>query len=72
VPATGRDQHAVCERRPHLVNDAGIEAVTFGPGNVAKCQCANDRVSLAELVDSAVVIAHVAGEILMKPRSSTG
>jgi succinyl-diaminopimelate desuccinylase len=49
----------------NLVNDAGIEAVTFGPGNVAECHCANERVALAELRDTAAVIADLAREMLV-------
>jgi len=49
----------------NLVNDAGMEAITFGPGNVAECHCANERVALAELRDAAAVIAHVARGMLM-------
>ncbi|MBX5442401.1 MAG: M20 family metallopeptidase [Solirubrobacteraceae bacterium] len=48
----------------NLVNDAGIEAITFGPGNVAECHCANERVAVDEVVDAATVIAAVAREML--------
>lgn len=48
----------------NLVNDAGIEAITFGPGNVAECHCVDERVALTELVDAADVIAAVARELL--------
>jgi succinyl-diaminopimelate desuccinylase len=48
----------------NLVNDAGMEAITFGPGNVAECHCANERVSLRELRQAAEVIAHVARDLL--------
>ena len=48
----------------NLVNDAGIEAVTFGPGNVAECHCANERVSIQQLREAALATAHVARELL--------
>jgi succinyl-diaminopimelate desuccinylase len=48
----------------NLVNDAGMEAVTFGPGNVAECHCANERVSMAQVRQAAEVIARVAREVL--------
>ncbi len=47
-----------------LVNDAGIEAVTFGPGNVAECHCADERVSVAELESAARVLNRVAESLL--------
>jgi succinyl-diaminopimelate desuccinylase len=49
----------------NLVNDAGIEAITFGPGNVAECHCADERVAVDQLVDTAAVIAAVARKQLM-------
>lgn len=49
----------------NLINDAGIEAVTFGPGNVAECHCANERVALQELRDGALTLANVTTELLM-------
>jgi succinyl-diaminopimelate desuccinylase len=49
----------------NLVNDAGIEAVTFGPGNVAECHCADERVALAQLEGAARTIADVAAELLL-------
>ena len=48
----------------NLVNDGGIEAVTFGAGNVAECHCANERVSIQQLREAAVTTAHVARELL--------
>lgn len=48
----------------NLVNDAGIEAVTFGPGNVAECHCANERVAVDQLRTAAEVIAVVSRELL--------
>jgi succinyl-diaminopimelate desuccinylase len=49
----------------NLVNDAGIEAVTFGPGNVAECHCANERVSASQLRQAALATAHVAADLLL-------
>jgi succinyl-diaminopimelate desuccinylase len=48
----------------NLVNDAGIEAVTFGPGNVAECHCVDERVSLQQLNDAVAVISTIATELL--------
>ena len=48
----------------NLVNDGGIEAVTFGPGNVAECHCANERVSIQQVRDAALVTAKVAANVL--------
>ena len=48
----------------NLVNDAGMEAITFGPGNVAECHCANERVAVDQLGDAAAVIARVATDLL--------
>ena len=49
----------------NLVNDAGIEAVNFGPGNVAECHCANERVEVRQLEGAAKVIADLATDLLM-------
>jgi succinyl-diaminopimelate desuccinylase len=49
-----------------LVNDAGIEAITFGPGNVAECHCADERVSIEQLRDAALVAAYVADGLLVR------
>ncbi|MEA2330902.1 MAG: succinyl-diaminopimelate desuccinylase [Thermoleophilaceae bacterium] len=49
-----------------LVNDAGMEAVTFGPGNVAECHCADERVSLEQVGEAAAAVAAVAEELLLK------
>lgn len=48
----------------NLVNDAGIEAVNFGPGNVAECHCADERVELRQLENAAKVIADVAATMM--------
>lgn len=47
-----------------LVNDAGIEAITFGPGNVDECHCANERVLIRQLEQAAEVTAKVARDLL--------
>lgn len=49
----------------NLVNDAGIEAVNFGPGNVAECHCADERVEVRQLASAAQVIADLATDLLM-------
>lgn len=50
----------------NLVNDAGISAVNFGPGNVAECHCADERVEVRQLENCARVIADVAEGLLLK------
>jgi succinyl-diaminopimelate desuccinylase len=50
----------------NLVNDAGIEAVTFGPGDVSECHCPDERVSLRELRNAALVTAKVAADLLVR------
>ena len=49
----------------NLVNDAGIEAVNFGPGNVAECHCANERVEVRQLEVAARIIADLATNLLI-------
>ncbi len=49
----------------NLVNDAGIDAVNFGPGNVVECHCADERVALSQLESCARVIADAAEELLI-------
>lgn len=49
----------------NLVNDAGIEAVNFGPGNVAECHCADERVALSQLEGAARIIADLATDLLL-------
>lgn len=49
----------------NLVNDAGIEAITFGPGNVAECHCPNERLEISQLTDAALVTAKVAADLLL-------
>ena len=49
----------------NLVNDAGIEAVNFGPGNVAECHCADERVEVRQLESAARIIADLANDLLM-------
>lgn len=49
----------------NLVNDAGMEAITFGAGSVAECHCANERVSIDQVRAAAVAIATVARELLL-------
>ena len=49
----------------NLVNDAGIDAVNFGPGNVAECHCADERVELKQLETADRAIADAAAELMM-------
>ena len=50
----------------NLVNDAGIDAVNFGPGNVSECHCSNERVEIKQLEGCARVINDVAEELLLE------
>jgi succinyl-diaminopimelate desuccinylase len=47
-----------------LVHDGGMEAVVFGPGDPTECHCPDERVSLAQLRDAALVLAKVAADTL--------
>jgi succinyl-diaminopimelate desuccinylase len=51
----------------NLVNDAGMEAITFGPGHVSGCHCPDEHLGIAELRQAAVVIATAAAELLLPP-----
>jgi succinyl-diaminopimelate desuccinylase len=48
----------------NLVNDAGMEAITFGPGDASECHCPNERVSIQQLRHAALVTAKVAADVL--------
>jgi succinyl-diaminopimelate desuccinylase len=48
----------------NLVNDGGIQAVTFGPGDIGECHCPDERVSLAAVEAAALVIGNVATDLL--------
>ena len=48
-----------------LVNYGGIEGITFGPGNVAECHCANERVELAQVRDASQILAKLSCDLLM-------
>jgi succinyl-diaminopimelate desuccinylase len=48
----------------NLVVDAGMQALTFGPGSVLQTHCADERVELRQVRDAALVIAKVAEELL--------
>jgi succinyl-diaminopimelate desuccinylase len=49
----------------NLVNDAGMEAITFGAGNVAECHCANERISVDQVRAAAIATATIARELLL-------
>lgn len=48
----------------NLINDAGMEAITFGPGNVEECHCVDERVAVEQLRDAAQVVSEVARKLL--------
>ena len=49
----------------NLVNDAGMEAITFGAGDVTMCHCPDEHQSLAELRKAALVLTRVATDLLV-------
>ena len=51
----------------NLVNDAGMEAITFGAGDVSMCHCPDEHQSLEELHQAAMVLLRVATELLITP-----
>ena len=48
----------------NLVNDAGMEAITFGAGNVAECHCPNERISIDQIEKAALATAKIATDLL--------
>lgn len=52
-----------CDVR-NLVNDAGMDAVIYGPGNVAECHCVDERVSIRQVNDTVSVLTALAKDIL--------
>jgi succinyl-diaminopimelate desuccinylase len=48
----------------NLVNDARMEAITFGAGDVALCHCADEHQSLEELRQASLVLTLVSMELL--------
>lgn len=47
-----------------LVNDAGMEAVTFGPGDISHCHAIDERVSIRQLQAAAQTLFLVAAQLL--------
>lgn len=48
-----------------LILDAGIEAVTFGPGSAADTHCTDESVELGQVRSAALAVALVACELLL-------
>ena len=48
----------------NLIHDAGMEAVTFGPGDMGLMHCVDERVEVAQVRDAALVLAMTASELL--------
>jgi acetylornithine deacetylase/succinyl-diaminopimelate desuccinylase-like protein len=46
------------------VNDGGIQALTFGPGDSGECHCPDERVSIKEMEAAALIIGKVATDLL--------
>jgi succinyl-diaminopimelate desuccinylase len=49
----------------NLVHDAGMDAVTFGAGDVRGCHCPNEHLPVAELSLAATIITAFASEMLL-------
>lgn len=49
----------------NLVNDFGIDAVNFGPGNVHECHCADERVELRKVTECALVISDLIEKLII-------
>ena len=50
----------------NLINDAGMEAITFGPGRVDGCHCPDEHLPIADLQQAAIVISRTAIDLLVK------
>lgn len=48
----------------NLVRDAGIAALTYGPGDVRECHCPDERVQTRQLESAARVVAALAEQLL--------
>ena len=48
----------------NLVNDAKMEAITFGAGDISLCHCPDERQSLEQLRKAATVMTMVAIDVL--------
>lgn len=55
-----------------LVNEGGMEAVTFGPGSISNCHCADEHVAIDEVMTAARVISQVAEELLLDDAQTWG
>ena len=49
----------------NLINDAGMEAITFGAGKIALCHCPDEHLQLSDLRAAALVLAEVAMTLLV-------
>ncbi|RLG91751.1 MAG: hypothetical protein DRO36_03535 [Candidatus Hecatellales archaeon] len=52
-----------CDAR-NLINDAGIPAIVFGPGDISNCHCIDEYIVLDEVVDAAKILALTALNLL--------
>jgi succinyl-diaminopimelate desuccinylase len=50
----------------NLVLDAGMEAITFGAGDVSLCHCPNEHLRVEDLQVAATVITRVAAGRLLR------
>ena len=51
----------------NLINDAGMEAVTFGPGDSAFCHCIDERLPIADLKKAALILTVASFHLLAGP-----
>ena len=49
----------------NLVNEGGMQALTFGPGDIGECHCADERLSLDEFSTAARVLTRVTKAVLI-------
>jgi acetylornithine deacetylase/succinyl-diaminopimelate desuccinylase-like protein len=49
----------------NLVGDAGMQALTFGPGDVTEAHSVDERIELRQMREAAVTVALVARRLLL-------
>jgi succinyl-diaminopimelate desuccinylase len=52
----------------NLVRDAGMEALTYGPGDIRECHCPDERVELRQVTAAARVVGSLARDLLARSR----
>jgi len=49
----------------NFINDAGIPAVTFGPGDIANAHAFNESIEIDDLVKGATILRRMAEKLLL-------